>query len=224
MTYRALCRAYPLAEKGDVIMDGPKTRKKLVEAAPCAAFHLDAIVKTFPEAATTMLLDTRLTDEDEASARVFRVYSPTPAHYHATCDEYLLVLSGRASFFMGDREPFKVGPRELLFFKKSTVHGMPEILEHPLFVFSVDTPRRDPRDIIFLNPADGTPETFIQPQAMTARLATVALYSPDDRELGVLGRLGANAWGDAVSAGPSLAANRSASRGPAHRQSSLTHT
>ena len=26
---------------------------------------------------------------------------------------------------------------------------------------SVDTPRRDPKDIIFVNPADGTPETFI---------------------------------------------------------------
>lgn len=137
-------------------------RKKLVEAAPHASFDLDAIVKTFPETSSTLLVDQRLTDEDEASARVFRVYQPTPAHYHATCDEYLIVLSGRATFFMGDREPFEVGPGEMLFFKKFTVHGMPEILEHPLFMVSVDTPRRDPSDIIFVNPEDGTPEGFVQ--------------------------------------------------------------
>lgn len=140
------------------------SRRKLVEAAPHAAFKLDEIVRTFPEKADTLLIDHRLTDEDEASARVFRVYRPTPAHYHATCDEYLIILSGRGRFFMGDREPFEVGPGEMLFFKKDPVQGMPEILEHPLFMVSVDTPRRDPRDIIFVDPSDGTPEGFVQPR------------------------------------------------------------
>jgi hypothetical protein len=41
-----------------------------------------------------------------AIARVFRVYKPTPPHYHATCD--------------------------------------------------------DPKDIVFVNPEDGTPESFIR--------------------------------------------------------------
>jgi hypothetical protein len=27
---------------------------------------------------------------------------------------------------------------------------------------SVDTPRRDPSDIIFINPEDGSPESFVQ--------------------------------------------------------------
>jgi len=157
------------APVGDVPNDGgpimAETRTKLVEAAPHAAFDLDAIVKSFPETANTLLVDTRLTDEDEASARVFRVYRPTPAHYHATCDEYLIVLSGRARFFMGEREPFEVGPGQMLFFKKGTVHGMPEILEEPLFMVSVDTPRRDPSDIIFVDPKDGTPDTFVQAKA-----------------------------------------------------------
>lgn len=137
-------------------------RRKLVEAAPFAAFNFDEIVNSFPETADTLLVDTRLTDEDEASARVFRVYKPTPAHYHATCDEYLIILSGRGRFFMGNREPFEVGPGEMLFFKKGTVHGMPEILEHPLFMFSVDAPRRDPGDIIFIDPAQGTPASFVK--------------------------------------------------------------
>ncbi|UZF90779.1 cupin domain-containing protein [Bosea sp. NBC_00550] len=140
-------------------------RKKLVEAAPHAAFDLTEIITTFPETAESLLVDARLTDEDEASARVFRVYRPTPAHYHATCDEYLIVLSGRGRFFMGEREPFEVGPGQMLFFKKGTVHGMPEIIEHPLFMVSVDTPRREPSDIIFVEPADGTPAGFIQPKS-----------------------------------------------------------
>ena len=52
-------------------------------------------------------------------------------------------------------------PGHLLFFKRGTVHALPEILEGPVVFLSVDTPSRDPKDIIFVNPEDGTPETFI---------------------------------------------------------------
>jgi mannose-6-phosphate isomerase-like protein (cupin superfamily) len=127
-----------------------------------AVFDLRAIAAAFPASAETMLLDTRLTDEAEASARVFRVYRPAPAHYHATCDEYLVVLSGRAQFFLEGGAPFELGPGQAIFFKKGTVHGTPAIVEEPFVVFAVDTPRRDPRDVIFVNPADGTPESFIE--------------------------------------------------------------
>ncbi|WP_263382482.1 cupin domain-containing protein [Granulicella arctica] len=125
-------------------------------------FQLREIAAQFPEHAETMLLDTRLTDEPEASSRVFRVYRPAPAHYHATCDEYLVVLSGRAMFFLGDGAPFEVGVGQMIFFKRGTVHGMPEVLEGPFVVVAVDTPRRDPADVIFVNPADGTAATFIE--------------------------------------------------------------
>ena len=127
-----------------------------------AVFDINKIAGNFPATADTMLIDTRLTDEQNASSRVFRVYRPTPAHYHATCDEYLLVISGRATFFLGDSPHFEVGPGQLIFFKQGTVHGTPQLLEEPFVVLAVDTPRRDPRDIIFVNPADGTPDTFIQ--------------------------------------------------------------
>jgi mannose-6-phosphate isomerase-like protein (cupin superfamily) len=131
-----------------------------------AVFDIHAIAKAFPETAGTMLIDTRLTDEHEASARVFRIYRPVPAHYHATCDEYLLVVSGRARFFFANDPPFELEPGKLVFFKKGTVHGTSELLEEPFVVFSVDTPRRDPRDVIFVNPKDGTPEEFIQSQIL----------------------------------------------------------
>ena len=125
------------------------------------AFDLDAIMKRFPACADTMLVDTRLTDEPEASCRVFRIYRNVPAHYHSTCDEYLLVLAGRGTIFIGETAPFEVSPGQLVFFKKKMVHGL-TILEEPFVFLSVDTPRRDPKDITFVNPADGTADTFIK--------------------------------------------------------------
>jgi mannose-6-phosphate isomerase-like protein (cupin superfamily) len=136
------------------------------QSSNTATFDLQAIAGNFPASASTMLIDTRLTDEAHASARVFRVYSPVPAHYHTTCDEYLLVLSGRAKFFFGENEPFELGPGQLIFFKQATIHGVPEILEEPFIVLAVDTPRRDPSDVHFVDPTAGTAETFIQSRTL----------------------------------------------------------
>jgi mannose-6-phosphate isomerase-like protein (cupin superfamily) len=126
-------------------------------------FDLNEVAKSFPETADTLLLDTYLTNEAAASARVFRVYRSTPPHYHATCDEYLYVLSGRATYWLGHPDNSgEFSPGHLLFFKRGTVHAFPELLEEPVVFLSVDTPRRDPKDIIFVNPEDGTPESFIK--------------------------------------------------------------
>jgi len=127
-----------------------------------ARFRPHEIAQSFPESAETMLLDTYLTDEAAASARVFRVYRETPPHYHAGSDEYLYVLSGRGTFWMGEAaNGGEFAPGELLFFKRGTVHALPAIFEGPVVFLSFDTPRRDPKDIIFVNPEDGTPESFI---------------------------------------------------------------
>jgi mannose-6-phosphate isomerase-like protein (cupin superfamily) len=97
---------------------------------------------------------------------VFRVYKGTLPHYHATCDEYLYVSSGRGTFWMRDPATLaEFGPGQLLFFQKGTVHALPDVPEDPLVFPSVDTPRLDPKDIIFVNPADGTPESFIRSNA-----------------------------------------------------------
>jgi hypothetical protein len=53
-------------------------------------------------------------------------------------------------------------PGDLLFFKRRVVHALPHMLEEPVVFLAIDTPRRDPKDIVFVNPADGTPETFIR--------------------------------------------------------------
>jgi mannose-6-phosphate isomerase-like protein (cupin superfamily) len=125
-------------------------------------FDLRALAASLPETAETMLLDMRLTDEAAASSRLFRVYSKVPAHYHETCDEYLVVISGRARFIVGGAEPVELSPGHMQFFRRGVVHGFPEILEHPFVIFSVDTPRRDPLDVHFVNASDGTADTFIR--------------------------------------------------------------
>ncbi len=125
-------------------------------------FDIATIAASFPDTANTLLIDEYLTNRAEASARVFRVYRPTPPHYHATCDEYLYVFSGRGTFWMEDpatEAEFK--PGQLLFFARNTVHAMPKLFEHPVVFLSVDTPRRDPMDIIFVNPDEGSPQSFM---------------------------------------------------------------
>ena len=126
-------------------------------------FHLFDIAAAFPETAETLLLDTYLTDEPSASCRVFRVYRETPPHYHAHSDEHLYVLSGRGTFWMGTPENSGAfAPGDLLTFKRGTVHALPKMLEKPVVFLAIDAPRRDPKDIIFVNPQDGTPESFIR--------------------------------------------------------------
>jgi mannose-6-phosphate isomerase-like protein (cupin superfamily) len=128
-------------------------------------FDLNEIAAAFPAEAETLLLDRYLTNEDAASARVFRVYRGTPPHYHVGSDEHLYVLSGKGTFWMGS--PANAGafaPGHFLFFKRGTVHALPQISEDPVVFLLVDAPRRDPNDVIFVNPEDGSPESFIQGQ------------------------------------------------------------
>jgi mannose-6-phosphate isomerase-like protein (cupin superfamily) len=133
----------------------------MAEKRTHGAFDINALIERFPASTETMLVDTRLTDEPEASCRVFRIYRNVPPHYHLTCDEYLFAISGRGTIFLGESEPFEVSPGQLVFFKKGTVHGL-TLIEEPFVFLSVDTPRRDPKDITFVNPQDGTAETFIK--------------------------------------------------------------
>ena len=91
-----------------------------------ARFDVKAIAAGFPPTAST---DHDLTNRAAASARVFRVYKPTPPHYHATCDEYLFVLSGRGTFWMEDATTkAEFAPGNLLFFERGTCTRCPTFL------------------------------------------------------------------------------------------------
>lgn len=134
----------------------------MTENQSSGRFHLHQIAAAFPDTAQTMLLDTYLTDEPSASSRVFRVYREVPPHYHRNSDEHLYVLSGKGTFWMGDSaNAAEFAPGDFLTFQRNTVHAMPKILEAPVVFLAIDAPRRDPKDVIFVNPQDGTPQSFI---------------------------------------------------------------
>jgi mannose-6-phosphate isomerase-like protein (cupin superfamily) len=127
-----------------------------------ARFDLNTIAASFPASAETLLLDRYLTDQPSASARVFRVYRGTPPHYHVNSDEYLFVLSGRGTFWMEDASTqAEFAPGHLLFFRRGVIHALPDLFETPVVFYAVDTPRRDPSDIVFVDPADATSAGFI---------------------------------------------------------------
>jgi len=126
-------------------------------------FSISDLAATLPPTAETMLTDIRLTDEQAASCRIFRVYRTVPAHYHTSCDEYLYVLSGKAEIAIATDAPKQVRPGQLIFFRKNTIHAL-RILEEPFTVLAIDTPRRPPEDVHFVNPADATAQSFIRTQ------------------------------------------------------------
>ena len=125
-----------------------------------AFFDVFAEAARLPEIAETMLVDKYFVDKDTASVRIFRIYREVPLHYHNDCDENLYVVSGRGTFHL-DGEEFEAKPGMFLAFERRKVHGFPRIAEHPLVVLAIDVPRRRPDDIVFVDPAAGTAETFM---------------------------------------------------------------
>lgn len=127
-----------------------------------ARFIPAEIAKLLPESSDTMLADEYLTDRPEASCRVFRAYRGVKPHFHRQCDEYLYVLSGRGTFWMEDpQNEEEFAPGHLLFFERNVVHALPTLLEEPVVFLSLDSPRRSPDDITFIDPEDGSAEDFM---------------------------------------------------------------
>src|ERR1700693_3656752 len=103
-------------------MTDDKSMKNPTEFSSTGSFNIADIAASLPETATTLLIDQYLTNRDAGSARVFRVYKPTPPHYHATCDEYLYVFSGRGIFWMEDEaSKAEFAPGQLLYFRRGIV-------------------------------------------------------------------------------------------------------
>lgn len=135
------------------------------EGADGAFFDIAALAATLPNTSDTLLRDLRLVDREAASCRIFRVYRPAPLHFHTSCDEYLYVLQGRAVMTV-EGTTRTVGPGDLVHFHRKAVHGTPELLEHPFVVLAIDTPRRPPDDVHFVNAGDGTAQSFIQTETV----------------------------------------------------------
>lgn len=124
-------------------------------------FDIPKLAATLPETSDTMLRDLRLVDREAASCRIFRTYRPVAPHFHVSCDEYLYVLQGRAMFQIGEEAACEIGPGMLIHFPQRTVHSMPALIEEPFVVLAIDTPRRPPEDVTFVDPTDGDAASFI---------------------------------------------------------------
>ena len=125
-------------------------------------FDVRALASQLPDHAETMLADIYLRDCPSSSARIFRVYKPVPAHFHRGCDEYLYVLSGRGTFWIGEAANLsECAPGQLICFERGTVHAIPSTLEAPLLFLAIDAPRREPTDIEFVDPKDGSAKDFM---------------------------------------------------------------
>jgi mannose-6-phosphate isomerase-like protein (cupin superfamily) len=125
-----------------------------------SVFDVFEEISLLPDTAETMLVDKYFIDKDAASARIFRIYRELPLHYHNDCDENLYVVSGRGTFHLDGKE-YEARPGMFLCFEKKKVHGFPRISEHPLVVLAIDVPRRRPEDIVFVDPAAGSAQTFM---------------------------------------------------------------
>jgi len=125
-------------------------------------FDLAQLAAGFPPAADTLLLDHYMTDAPQGSARLFRVYRPTPPHYHARSNEFLYVFRGRGTFWIGDPGTLAAfAPGQLLVFERGVVHALPELFDAEVVFLAIDSPRREPDDVIFVDPASGDPRGFI---------------------------------------------------------------
>ncbi|WP_348761130.1 cupin domain-containing protein [uncultured Salinisphaera sp.] len=129
---------------------------------PRFAFHDVAdIAARFPDHAESILVDAYLTDSPEASARVFRIYHPLPAHYHRHCDEHLYLYSGAVRFQIGDAPARLIEPGQLVTFKREVIHAIVEIVAEPAVFLTLDTPRRAPNDVVFIEPEAARGRAFV---------------------------------------------------------------
>lgn len=121
--------------------------------SPFSYHDISVVAAKFPETSETTLIDTYLSDSAEASARLFRIYHPLPAHYHQHCDEHLYLYSGVLVFQIEDSAPKTLRPGQLVTFKRNVVHAVLHIQQHPTIILSFDTPRRAVDDVIFVDSA-----------------------------------------------------------------------
>ena len=52
-------------------------------------------------------------------------------------------------------------PADMLFFERNVVHALPVLLEEPVIFLTLDTPRRSPGDVVFIDPDAGSAGTFM---------------------------------------------------------------
>ena len=92
----------------------------------------------------------KLNEDDLASTFVIWVKTSVKAHYHATHTEVVHVLEGTGLMTLGNEER-KIGPGDYVFIPKGTPHSVQVIGSTPMKVLSMQTPRFDGTDRVFVD-------------------------------------------------------------------------
>ncbi len=125
-------------------------------------FDLAEIKARFPDRAESMIVDAYLSDHESASSRLFSLYHPIPRHLHETCDEHLVLLDGEVDFTIADEPPRRLRAGQMVTFLRNIVHGIQPVEAAAAAVFfTVDTPRRAPGDVHFVDPAEAKGRRFV---------------------------------------------------------------
>ncbi|QCE33604.1 cupin domain-containing protein [Acetobacteraceae bacterium] len=126
-------------------------------------FNLLALSKQFPKSASSMMMDMYLKNSPESSIRLFRLYKEVKPHHHNECDEILYIISGEGNIWIESPENSQsFSPGMLVTFPRGVKHAIqPDLGKEPVIFFSIDTPRREKKDIVFENPKDGTSDDFM---------------------------------------------------------------
>ena len=78
------------------------------------------------------------------------------------CDEHLLLLDGAADFMLADEPLRRLRAGQMVMFRRNVVHAIqPVECAAPAIFLTVDTPRRAPDDVHFVDPADAAGLRFV---------------------------------------------------------------
>lgn len=124
-------------------------------------FDLAEIKSEFPAQAESLIMDAYLSNHEAASTRLFRLYHPLPRHFHKTCDEHLVLLDGEVDFVIADDPPRRLRAGRMVTFLRNVVHGISPVEGAPAIFLTVDTPRRVPEDVHFINPEAARARPFV---------------------------------------------------------------
>lgn len=128
-----------------------KAQQKILDNTKQFGFiNVKDVASNLPSGEDGLVTDNRIVERNDSGARVFRVNKVVPKHYHTKSDVYLYVVSGEASFLLGDNEQKVVKEGDFIFFKKGTVHGVDKIIKKPFSALAIDVPARDPSDVVFI--------------------------------------------------------------------------
>lgn len=91
----------------------------------------------------------KIAESEDASSFIIWVKDTVKKHYHAAHSENLYVLEGEAWFYVNDAK-YRIKTGDFFFIERKNVHSVKVISEIPLKVLSIQSPKFDGKDRIFV--------------------------------------------------------------------------